>query len=201
MSDVHGMESATRLRNVRRARGLTQQRLAGMAGIARQTVSAIEAGRVDPSLRNALALARALELTAEELFGAVCSTPSLVVRPVAPLGSVGARVALAPIGDGFVALPLRGDAVSQTGFLPANGLVGGDVNAGGESQVEPIGPVRPTLVAAGCDPVLPLLRGPLGLLDPPVAFVWWPCPSRVSLGLAADGRVHVAGTHLRRGRR
>src|SRR5215469_10083193 len=27
---------------------------------------------------------------------------------------------------------------------------------------------------------------------------WWPCPSRVALRLAADGRVHLAGTHLSR---
>lgn len=52
-------------------------------------------------------------------------------------------------------------------------------------------------MAAGCDPALPLLETPLGLLDPPVAFSWWPCPSREALRLAADGLVHVAGTHLR----
>ena len=42
-----------------------------------------------------------------------------------------------------------------------------------------------------------LLEAPLGLLDPPVAFSWWPCPSQEALRLAADGLVHVAGTHLR----
>jgi putative molybdopterin biosynthesis protein len=62
--------------------------------------------------------------------------------------------------------------------------------------VRPIGPPRPTLVAAGCDPALPLLEAPLGLLDPPVAFTWWPCPSQEALRLAAAGLVHVAGTHL-----
>ena len=59
------------------------------------------------------------------------------------------------------------------------------------------GPPRPMLVAAGCDPALPLLGSPLGLLDPPVGFTWWPCPSREALGLAAGGLVHVAGAHLR----
>jgi putative molybdopterin biosynthesis protein len=53
------------------------------------------------------------------------------------------------------------------------------------------------LVVAGCDPALPLLEGPLGLLDPPVALSWWPFPSRDALELAADGLVHVAGAHLR----
>jgi putative molybdopterin biosynthesis protein len=168
-----------------------------MTGMARQTLSAIESGLSDPSLRNALALARALDVAVAELFEPVSSAPSVVVRPVAPLGSQGARVALALIGDDLVALPLRGDAVSQAGFLPASGLAGGDSEADGARPVEPIGPPRQTLVAAGCDPALPLLQHPLGLLDPPVAFSWWPCPSRAALGLAADGRVHVAGTHLR----
>jgi transcriptional regulator with XRE-family HTH domain len=127
MGDRHGTGIGVGLRMARQARGLTQQQLAAMAGMARQTISMIESGLSDPSLRNALALARALEMTAEELFGPVSSTPSVPVRPVATLGSVGARVALAPMGDEFVALPLRGDAVSQAGFFassrPANPAV------------------------------------------------------------------------------
>jgi molybdate-binding protein/DNA-binding XRE family transcriptional regulator len=63
--------------------------------------------------------------------------------------------------------------------------------------IQPIGPPRPTLVVAGCDPALPLLEAPLSLLEPPVAFSWWPCPSQEALRLAADGLVHVAGAHLR----
>jgi molybdate-binding protein len=63
--------------------------------------------------------------------------------------------------------------------------------------VFPIGPPRPTLVVAGCDPALPLLEAPLGLLDPPIAFAWWPCGSGEALGLAAAGLVHAAGAHLR----
>jgi molybdate-binding protein len=52
-------------------------------------------------------------------------------------------------------------------------------------------------VVAGCDPALPLLETPLALLDPPVAFVWWPCGSEQALRLAAQGLVHAAGAHLR----
>ena len=37
---------------------------------------------------------------------------------------------------------------------------------------------------AGCDPALPLLATPLSLLDPPVAFAWWPCGSGEALRLA-----------------
>ncbi len=69
--------------------------------------------------------------------------------------------------------------------------------AGGLRAVRPIGPPRPTLVVAGCDPALPLLETPLALLDPPVSFTWWPCGSQEALRLAAAGLVHVAGAHLR----
>jgi hypothetical protein len=102
------------------------------------------------------------------------------------------------MGDGYVALPLQGVTMSRAGFLPASGLVAETDRTPGRvnRKVRPIGPPRPTLVAAGCDPALPLLEAPLGLLDPPVAFSWWPCPSREALRLAANGLVHVAGTHL-----
>ena len=183
--------SGARLRLARQARGFSQQQLAGMAGVSRQAVSAVEAGLSDPSLRVALALSRALGLTVEELFGPAFPEPVVPVRPLAPLGPAGARVSLAPVGDSFVALPLSGGTVTRAGFVPA----GGRVTSAGE--VTPLGPPRPTLVVAGCDPALPLIELPLSLLDPPVSFVWWPCPSQEALTLAADGLVHVAGAHLR----
>jgi putative molybdopterin biosynthesis protein len=96
---------------------------------------------------------------------------------------------------------LSGATVSRAGFLPAGGLAAGAGDAHGElgagMPVRLIGPPRPALVAAGCDPALALLERPLGLLDPPLSFIWWPCPSQEALGLAAEGLVHVAGTHLR----
>ncbi len=196
MSDGHGAGSGVRLRLARQARGFSQQQLAGMAGVSRQAVSAVESGLSDPSLRVALALARALGMTVEEMFGPAVPAPEVAARPVAPLGGRGARVTLAPMGEGFVALPLSGATVSRAGFLPAGGLAAGAAADPGE-RVRPVGPPRPMLVAAGCDPALPLLESPLGLLDPPVGFTWWPCPSREALGLAADGLVHVAGAHLR----
>jgi molybdate-binding protein/transcriptional regulator with XRE-family HTH domain len=188
------------LRLARQARGFSQQQLAGMAGVSRQAVSAVESGLSDPSLRVALALARALGVTVEELFGPGGPVSPIAARPVAPLGGQDARVALAPMGDEFVALPLSGDPLSRARFLPADGLAGGTGTGNhpaGTRPVRPIGPPRPTLVMAGCDPAMPLLETPLGLLDPPVALRWWPCPSREALRLAADGLVHVAGAHLR----
>jgi putative molybdopterin biosynthesis protein len=242
--------AGTGLRLARLARGFSQQQLAGMAGISRQAVSAVESGLSDPSLRVALALAHALGLTVEELFGPGSPAPLVPARPLAPLGTAGGRVVLAAVGDSLVALPLSGATATRRGFLPAGGQAeagppagdgpggtgsggtgsgreepgedgpageepGGVEQAGGGSgqdgpgdggrrrggpvvsMVRPIGPPRPMLVVAGCDPALPLIEAPLALLDPPVAFAWWPCGSSEALRLAADGLVHVAGAHLR----
>jgi molybdate-binding protein/DNA-binding XRE family transcriptional regulator len=164
-----------------------------MAAVSRQAVSAVESGVSDPSLRVALALAHALGMTVEELFGRGSPAPLVTASPLAPLGRAGGRVALAPVGDALVALPLSGATATRAGFLPA----GGQADRAAGHSVRPIGPPRPTLVVAGCDPALPLIEAPLALLDPPVAFAWWPCASSEALRLAADGLVHVAGVHLR----
>ena len=202
MTDVPAATGAG-LRLARQARGLSQQHLAGMAGVSRQAVSAVESGHSDPSLRVALALSRALGMTVEDLFGPGEPADPVQARPIAQAGGAdagfaeGSRVALAAVGDVFVALPLGGGNVSQAGFAPAGGLVawaapGRDNHTIG---VRPIGPPRSTLVVAGCDPALPLLQTPLALLDPPVAFAWWPCGSAEALRLAVAGLVHVAGVH------
>jgi putative molybdopterin biosynthesis protein len=190
-SNHGGARAGARLRLARQARGFSQQQLAGMAQVSRQAVSGVESGLSDPSLRVALALSRALGLTVEELFGPAIPEPVVAVRSLAPLGPAGSRVSLAPVGESFVALPLAGPTVARAGFAAAGG------RATDTGEVVPLGPPRPTLVVAGCDPALPLLELPLSLLDPPISFAWWPCPSEEALSLASDGLVHVAGAHLR----
>jgi len=212
VTQAHG----ARLRLARQARGLSQQQLAGVAGVTRQAVSAVESGHSDPSLRVALALASALGMTVEALFGPGDPADPVLARPVAAPSRGGARVVLATVGDTFVALPLHADMAARVGFGAAGGLVVGasssraapvpdPASRGLEPidpvEVRPIGPPRPTLVVAGCDPALPLLETPLALLDPPVAFVWWPCGSAEALRLAAAGLVHAAGVHQPGGER
>src|SRR5580658_7533242 len=166
-----------------------------MAAVTRQAVSAVESGHSDPSLRVALALSRALGMTVEELFGPGDPADPVLAQPVAPVDGVGSRVALATVGDAFVALPLSTDVLARAGFGPAGGLVVGQESHGDLIAVRPIAPPRSTLVVAGCDPALPLLETPLALLDPPVGFAWWPCGNAEAVRLAAAGLVHVAGVH------
>jgi hypothetical protein len=106
-------------------------------------------------------------MTVEELFGSATPVPSLAAKPVAPLGGLGARVTRAPMGKGYAAFPLQGTSTSRAGFLPAGGLaVDPDSCPGQAREVQPIGPPRPTLIAAGCDPALPLLEAPSGCWTP-----------------------------------
>jgi putative transcriptional regulator len=56
------------VRKVRTECGLTQQELADLTGLARQSIISIEKGRFLPTIENALRLAHALDRPIDELF-------------------------------------------------------------------------------------------------------------------------------------
>jgi molybdate-binding protein/DNA-binding XRE family transcriptional regulator len=192
------------LRLARQVRGFSRRQLAQMAGISAQQVASIESGRSGTSLQVALALARALAVSVEEVFGSVAPVAPVSARPVAPAGQGGSRVVLAPVGDTFVALPPAGAA--GIGFGPVGGITIAETeppgcqphspDPAGSWLVQPMGSRRPTVVAAGDDPALPLLQVPLSLLDPPLDFTWWPCGGGQALALACRGLVHAAAVCL-----
>ncbi|KPK91546.1 MAG: hypothetical protein AMJ88_13195 [Anaerolineae bacterium SM23_ 63] len=62
------MELHNHLREFRLLRDLTQEALAKMVGVTRQTIIAIEKGGYTPSVKLALELAHSLEAPIEELF-------------------------------------------------------------------------------------------------------------------------------------
>lgn len=53
------------------AGGMTQQQLADLVGVTRQTVNAIEGCKYSPSLEVAFLIARTLNVRLEEVFGVV----------------------------------------------------------------------------------------------------------------------------------
>ncbi|WP_449148529.1 helix-turn-helix transcriptional regulator [Stomatobaculum sp.] len=57
-----------RLKAARAAKDLSQQQLADLVGVSRQTVNAIEKGDYNPTIRLCLAICRALDKTLDELF-------------------------------------------------------------------------------------------------------------------------------------
>jgi len=60
------MES--RIRELRVRHGLTQERLAGIAGVRRETIVFLEKGKYNPSLKLARKIARALDTKIDDLF-------------------------------------------------------------------------------------------------------------------------------------
>lgn len=64
-----------RIRDLRKARGLTQEQLAEKAGLSRSHLSEIETGAAPPNTLRLEAIARALRVTTAELFGGDASLP------------------------------------------------------------------------------------------------------------------------------
>lgn len=57
-----------RLKAARAAKDLSQQELADLVGVSRQTVNAIEKGDYNPSIRLCIDICKALDKTLDELF-------------------------------------------------------------------------------------------------------------------------------------
>ena len=57
-----------RMKSARVARDLSQQQLADLIGVSRQTISAIEKGDYNPTINLCIAICRALGKTLDELF-------------------------------------------------------------------------------------------------------------------------------------
>jgi putative transcriptional regulator len=58
----------TRIKEFRSRYNLTQEKLAEMVGVRRETIIFLEQGKYNPSLRLAYSVARTLHTTVEELF-------------------------------------------------------------------------------------------------------------------------------------
>ena len=57
-----------KLKSARAAKDLSQEELANLVGVSRQTVNAIEKGDYNPTIRLCIAICRALGKTLDELF-------------------------------------------------------------------------------------------------------------------------------------
>lgn len=57
-----------RLKSVRAAKDLSQQQLAELVKVSRQTISAIEKGDYNPTINLCIAICKALDKTLDELF-------------------------------------------------------------------------------------------------------------------------------------
>ncbi len=183
-----------RVRDVRLVRGLSQQELAGRAGITRQAVNAIEMRRYTPNATVALRLAQALDSRVEDLFSLAAGGRD---RPVLTSGEVmepGERVAVAHIGDMLVAHPLTGMRSIVEGFQPADAIASED-GASVKMLAPPDAPGK-TAVLLGCDPSLTVLVSWVARSLPQGRLLWLHASSQSALDALPRGLAHVAGSHL-----
>ena len=183
--------SRTRVQERRESLGLTQTELAARAGVTRQLIGAVEAGRHLPNVGAALALAGALGATVEALFGA----PDVDVVPVAgdDLPPSGAPVNVARVGDRLIVVPTEHQAVNVEQWAIVDGSMDGerlallpDAELGG-------------LVVAGCDPALGILAGLVRRMSAHRVITVHASTGR-SVEALAGGRVHAIAVHAPAGR-
>jgi molybdate-binding protein/transcriptional regulator with XRE-family HTH domain len=170
----------------RKARGWSQDQLAAASGTPRSSLSAIEAGRLTPSVTAALAVAKALECSVEELFGAEENggqqdiqwawEPRFEARRYWE-AEVGGRKWLYPIEA------LLGSAWAHDGIKRA-----GVLHERGEWDASK------TLVLAGCDPAAGLLAAEYGAASG-FRLLAFSRGGGVALELLKQGLVHVAALH------
>lgn len=180
------LSSPPLLGQYRQRMGWSQAYLASQSGVSRTEISAIENGRLVPSVAVALRLAAALGESVETVFGGTQTAPDVPwawPREAAD----DPRVWRATVDGRLLAFPVEPTAV---GVLPHDAATVDD-------RLELVGTVRPerTLVIAGCDPLVGLLAQEMaeqhGIRVIPLLR-----SSADALQLLGRGLVHVAGLHL-----
>jgi molybdate-binding protein/DNA-binding XRE family transcriptional regulator len=192
------MDDPIKLRDARRAAGMSQTELARRAGMSRQALSAIETGAYQPGIGAALRLARVLATTVETLFGeAPAIEPLLADCLTAEAREPGTRVSLARIGGRLIAVPMAATGVTLTNAsgLVARSLARRRIEVTAFRSAAAIGA---TVIIAGCDPGVTIVRDYLARHHPAIELAALPGGSSGdALQAAAQGGAHAAGVHLR----
>jgi molybdate-binding protein/DNA-binding XRE family transcriptional regulator len=192
----------TNLAQLRRKRGFPAAALARLVNATRQTIYAIEAGDYVPNTALALRLARALEVTVDDLFSlpASVNAPQPVSEPVRLLSGSGGTPAGQPVQLCRVGRQLIAASANTEGWrLPASdAIVTGKPSPGGRTRVQVYNSednFQDRILLAGCDPAVSVLARHMRTAG--VAVVSVQRNSSQALELLREGCVHLAGMHLR----
>lgn len=172
---------------LRESRGWSQAELARRTEVPRTSVSAIEGHRLTPSVTAALALARALECSVEELFATGGSPPSLNQPQWAwKPRSEPCRYWEAEVFGRRLLYPVEGPCFN---ISPQDGVWEDAI------EREPQTPVADTtLVIACCDPASGLLAAEYARVSG-FRMLVFPRGGTAAVDLLKRGLVHVAGMH------
>jgi molybdate-binding protein/DNA-binding XRE family transcriptional regulator len=168
----------------RQTRGWSQAELASRAKVSRAAVSAIEVGRLVPSVSAALAIATAFGCTVEDLFGRAAEDANPVWA--SPPSLPASRYWMARVGGRLTAYPAE---MAPAGNLPHDGVY----RQGAFVHYDPPDPDA-TLVVASCDPAAGLLASVVARSSG-IRLLVIPRSSGEALALLARGAVHAAGVH------
>lgn len=187
------------LKQIRLRMGMSQQDLALLAGVSRQTIGGIESRQYAPSTTIALRLAKALGCQVEDLFWLEPDTAEIeavAAQNSPPLEHL--RLSLAQVGGVWVAHPLVRNDAFRLEMIPADG-------EGYYQQESPLLRVKlldepeklkHTVVLAGCTPVLSLWARAAERWHPELRVHWTFENSLSALECLCRGEVHMAGMHL-----
>ncbi|MEH2446277.1 MAG: substrate-binding domain-containing protein [Nostoc sp.] len=129
------------LKAIRNRLGMSQQELANIAGVTRQSIGAVETGQCAPSVTVSLRLAKALGCQVEDLFWLteedLPQIEAILTDSIPNLQR--SQVSLARIGDRWIAYPLLGRDAFRIEMIPSDGevvavshpIVGSGVSASG----------------------------------------------------------------------
>ncbi|WP_298916778.1 substrate-binding domain-containing protein [uncultured Nostoc sp.] len=201
------------LKSIRTRLGMSQQDLANIASVTRQTISGVESGQYAPSVAITLRLAKALGCQVEDLFWLERDLPKIeavLAKPV-PYGQP-LRVSLARVGGQWIAYPLIGKDAFRQDMIPADGeavigvparyLEGQDKSRIGTDKVQVrllddnLDTLHNTIVIAGCAPVISLWARATERWHPQLRVQFNFANSMAALYSLRQGEAHIAGMHL-----
>jgi molybdopterin molybdotransferase/putative molybdopterin biosynthesis protein len=193
-------EIDNQLKERRQAAGLTQQQLAAMAGITRQSVAAVETGQYSPATSVALRLARALDCRVEDLFSIKTDGEVLEGELLGILEKNGhpARAQVTQVSHRLLVRPLDGAGELRSLAASADGLIidgHADLKRVRVKLLKDRDSITRQISIGGCDPAMFLAAEHLGRYKEDHLV---PCVMGNGAALEAlkRGEVHAAGVHL-----
>ena len=187
------------LKSIRTRLGLSQQDLANLAGVTRQTISGVESGQSAPSVAMTLRLASALGCHVEDLFWFEQELPEVEAILAKSISyNQKQRVSLARIGGQWIAYPLVGRDAFRVEMIPADGEVNSlsSRNTVRVRLLDDIDKLHNTVVIAGCAPVLSLWARATERWYPQLRVQHNFANSMAALHSLCRGEAHIAGMHL-----
>jgi putative molybdopterin biosynthesis protein len=188
------------LKSIRTRLGMSQQDLANIASVTRQTISGVESGLYAPSVAITLRLAKALGCQVEDLFWLERDLPeieAILARPVPNDRQL--RVSMARVGGQWIAYPLIGKDAFRQDMIPADGE---STSLTGTNKVrvrlldDNLDTLHNTVVIAGCAPVISLWARATERWHPQLRVQYNFANSMAALHSLCRGEAHIAGMHL-----